>query len=138
MRRSGSAFLRRPGISSGLDLTPVVDVVFNLIIFFALSLNFSTPVRGIQIKVPEVSAQVEEVKTEKITVSVYKDGKIFMNDVEVSRKGLRDALENSPDKSATAVIKAEENVSHGTVVEIMSVIKAAGYKKLALGASKIR
>ncbi len=121
-----------------MDLTPVVDVVFNLIIFFALSLNFSPAVRGIQIKVPQVSSPVKEIKTEKVVVSVYEDGRIFLNNKQVSRKGLREALEKSPDKSAVAVIKAEENITHGTVVEIMSTIKSAGYTKLALAANKIQ
>lgn len=135
--RGAYSFKKRAG-SNYLDLTPVVDVVFNLIIFFALSLNFSPSVRGINIKVPEVSASVEKVKAEKITVSVYEDGRIFLNDRQVSRKMLRETLESSADKSATAVIKAEENVAHGTVVEIMSAIKSAGYKKLALAARKIQ
>lgn len=139
MRKHGSSFSRKRGITAAyLDLTPVVDVVFNLIIFFALSLNFSPAVRGIKIKVPEVSAAVEEVKAEKIAVSIYKDGRIFLNDGQVSRKGLREALESSPNKSATVVIKAEEKVAHGVVVDLMSLIKSSGYTKLALAANKIQ
>ncbi|WP_462137720.1 ExbD/TolR family protein [Candidatus Mycalebacterium sp.] len=123
---------------SGLDLTPVVDVVFNLLIFFALSLNFTPAVKGIKIKIPEVGSPVGEIKTEKISVSVYADGRIYLDNKQVSRKSLRETLEKSSNKSAIAVIKAEENVAHGTIVDIMSIIKASGYTKLALAARNLK
>ncbi len=138
MKKRGARLSKKRGFSNHLDLTPIVDVVFNLLIFFALSLNFTPAVRGIQIKVPEVGSPVENVKEEKVIVSVYEDGRIFLNERLVSLKGLGESLRQSPDKSATAVIKAEENVSHGTIVDIMASVKAAGYTKLALGARGIK
>ncbi len=137
MKRYGAAISKKRVSSNQIDLTPVVDVVFNLLIFFALSLNFTPAVKGIQIKVPEVGSQVGEIKEENVSIAVYEDGRIFLNEKQVSRKSLRQSLQNSPDKSVTAVIKAEENVSHGAIVEIMSMIKAAGYTKLAVGAKSL-
>ncbi len=137
MKKAGAIFSRKSRLANTLDLTPVVDVVFNLLIFFALSLNFTPAIKGINIKIPEVGSPVGEIKTEKISVSVYADGRIYLDNKQVSRKSLREMLEKSPDKSAIAVIKAEENVAHGTIVDIMSVIKASGYTKLALAARSI-
>lgn len=137
MKKTGAVFSRKNRLASGLDLTPVVDVVFNLLIFFALSLNFTPAVKGIKIKVPEVGSPVGKIKMEKISVSVYADGRVYLDNKQVSRKTLRETLEKSSDKSAIAVIKAEENVAHGTIVDIMSIIKASGYTKLALAAQNL-
>ncbi|MGI9559042.1 MAG: ExbD/TolR family protein [Thermodesulfobacteriota bacterium] len=135
MKRRGLS--KKRGFANYLDLTPVVDVVFNLLIFFALSLNFTPAVKGIQIKVPEVSSQVDKVQSKKVNVSIYANGRIFLNERQVSKKLLRETLESLPDKSAVVVIKAEENVAHGTVVDIVASIKSAGYKKLALAAKTL-
>ena len=132
-----SAPSKKRGFSNYLDLTPVVDVVFNLLIFFALSLNFTPAVRGVQIKVPQVGSPVEKVKEQKVSVSVYANGRIFLNDRQVSRKGLRESLERAQDKSVMVVIKAEENVPHGTIVDIMASVRAAGYSKLAFAAKNL-
>ena len=60
-----------------MDLTPIVDVVFNLLIFFALSLNFSQVTSSINIKLPK--AKSSEIVTEKqIIVSIEKGNKIFI------------------------------------------------------------
>lgn len=125
------------GISGYLDLTPVVDIVFNLLIFFALSLNFAPATKGIQIKVPQTGSPVEKIKAEKVLVSVYANGNIFLNDKQVSRRTLRERLDRAGDKSAVAVIRAEENVPHGIIVDIMASIRAAGYTKLAVAAKKL-
>ena len=62
-----------------MDLTPIVDVVFNLLIFFALSLNFSQVTSSINIKLPK--AKSSEVVTEKqVVVSIEKGNKIYIND----------------------------------------------------------
>jgi len=137
MKKYGAKLSKKRVSSNQIDLTPVVDVVFNLLIFFALSLNFTPAVKGIQIKVPEIGSQLGEIKEEKVSISVYEDGRVFLNEKQVSRKSLRQSLQNSSDKSVTAVIKAEENVSHGSIVEIMSIIKAAGYTKLAVAAKSL-
>lgn len=137
MKGRFSVSSKKRGASSYLDLTPVVDVVFNLLIFFALSLNFTPAVKGVQIKVPQVGSPVDKVKEQKISVSVYADGSIFLNDRNVSRRSLRESLERVEDKSVMVVIKAEENVPHGTIVDIMASVKAAGYSKIAFAAQNL-
>ena len=73
-------FNKRINIEDSLmDLTPIVDVVFNLLIFFALSLNFSQVVSSINIKLPK--AKSSEVVTEKqVVVSIERNNKVYIND----------------------------------------------------------
>ena len=117
-----------------MDLTPIVDVVFNLLIFFALSLNFSQVTSSINIKLPK--AKSSEVVTEKqVVVSIEKGNKIYIND----KKLFIDQIPNSLDdisKDKVVVIKADEVIDHGFVVQVMDLIKKSGFNKLGIAVKK--
>ena len=117
-----------------MDLTPIVDVVFNLLIFFALSLNFSQITSSINIKLPK--AKSSEIVTEKqVVVSIEKGNKIYIND----RKLFIDQIPNYLDdisKDKVVVIKADEGIDHGFVVQVMDLIKRSGFNKLGIAVKK--
>ena len=123
----------RKGSANLLDITPIVDTVFNLLIFFALSLNFiSTP--GIQVNLPKSSAQ--EIAKDKgdLRVIIRRSGEIFLGEARVNAQGLaaqfrRAAQANS---DTQVLIQADEQVSHGKVVEVMDVARKAGLHRLAI------
>lgn len=127
-RRTSMQFRsRHPG--SGLDLTPMVDIVFNLLIFFALSLNFIVS-GGINIKLPK-SSSAKPIKRENITINLSKDGKIYYNDDELSSVNqVRKQLQRHEYKESIVVIKADREVQHGKVVEVMDMAKSEGFSKL--------
>ena len=64
---------------ANLDLTPIVDVVFNLLIFFALSLNFSEITSSLNIKLPKAKSS-ETLSELQIVISIEKNNKIYIND----------------------------------------------------------
>lgn len=116
-----------------LDITPIVDTVFNLLIFFALSLNFiSTP--GIRVDLPKSSAQ--EVAREKrdLRVVITADDQLFVNEKPVNLKGLADQFQKaaSSDRETQILIQADQWVAHGKVVEIMDLARGAGLHRLAI------
>lgn len=57
----------------------MVDVVFNLLIFFALSLNFAATSGGINLKLPTASSS-DPIKSEEITINLTNDGGVYLND----------------------------------------------------------
>lgn len=117
-----------------LDLTPIVDVVFNLLIFFALSLNFSQITSSINIKLPK--AKSSEVITEKqIVVSIEKGNKIYINDNSLYIDQVATYLSDI-NKNKVVVVKADESIDHGFVVQIMDLIKRSGFKKLGIAVNK--
>lgn len=118
------------GNGSTLDLTPVVDVVFNLLIFFALSLNFAATSGGINVKLPSATS-AEPVKIEQLTINLTKDGGIVYNDDTVDEAGLKKKLQEVKDKESLVIIRADNDVPHGKVVEIMDIAKSVGLSKLA-------
>ena len=80
-------FKRRTKLLGGLaTTTPLVDIVFNLLIFFMLSSSFIVH-PGIKIKLPEASIKESERET-KLNVTITRDNRIFLNDKRVRLKNL--------------------------------------------------
>jgi len=116
---------------STLDLTPIVDVVFNLLIFFALSLNFAATSGGINVKLPSASS-AEPVKSEQVTINMTQDGRLFYNEKTTDIEGLKEKLKEVKDKNSIVIIRADDSVPHGKVVQVMDIAKSEGFSKLAI------
>jgi len=114
-----------------LDLTPIIDVVFNLLIFFALTLNFAVTSGGINIKLPKASS-AEPVKAEQLTINLTEDEKLYLNDKAITFKDLVKKLKDYKDKESLVIIRADDSVTHGNVVRIMDAAKSEGFSKLAI------
>ncbi len=121
----------KPGVGSTLDLTPVIDVVFNLLIFFAVTLNFAATSGGINVKLPSASS-AEPVKTEQLTVNLTQDGQVYYNDKEIEIDDLSLKLQDVEDKDSIIIIRADNMVPHGRVVQVMDIVKSEGFSKLAI------
>ncbi|MBN1621042.1 MAG: biopolymer transporter ExbD [Endomicrobiales bacterium] len=119
-----------------LDVAPLADIVFLLLIFFMLS---STLVMepGIKLKLPK--AKTSEIQSEdKLMISITKDKDIFVDDKKVMIDNLESevrALLNIR-REKYVVIRADKSVDHGLVVEVLDKSKLAGAKNLALAAEK--
>jgi biopolymer transport protein ExbD len=122
-----------------LDITPLVDTVFNLLIFFALSLNFIvTP--GIKVNLPEsITEEIIREKDELIIV-LKKDNTIFVDGNSISSENLTLLLTKAAQKSreTLVIIQADQDVSHGSVVSMMDRAKKAGLKRLAIATSAMK
>ena len=132
----GNTIFRRNLLNqeTNLDLTPIVDVVFNLLIFFALSLNFSDLTSSLNIKLPK--AKSSETLTElQIIVSIEKGNKIYIDDKLFFYDQVKNYLIKQ-DKSKTVVLKADEVIDHGFVVKVMDLIKSSGFEKLGIAVKK--
>lgn len=119
--------------SSLLDITPIVDTVFNLLIFFALSLNFiSTP--GIRVNLPRSTAQ--EITREKrdLRVVITATNQLYLNERPVDVRGLSDHFkkEAQSNRESQILIQADQQVAHGKVVEVMDLARNAGLHRLAI------
>jgi len=120
-----------------VDLTPLIDVVFLLLIFFMLSSSFIFQ-PGIRVKLP--GSSVSETKKEKaFEVILTQENLMFFNGERISYEGLKRKLkiigQNFP--QAILIIKADENALHKNVVRIMSLAKEQGIKKLGIATRPI-
>ncbi|MCP3178182.1 MAG: ExbD/TolR family protein [Desulfuromonadales bacterium] len=127
------AFLRKKREDPRVDLTPMVDVVFLLLIFFMISTTFvETP--GLTVDLPESSSQAEMKEPDEIKVYVARDGAIAIGDQKVSLDQFRQRLQAFGEKAAdtTFVLLADKEAYHGRVVQLMDEARQAGFKKLAI------
>jgi biopolymer transport protein ExbD len=116
----------------GLDLTPLVDTVLNLLIFFMLSSSFAFQ-PGIRVRLPEAASKEEEPKQDLVLL-LTRDQRLYLNDelLQVSELGARLQAQLRHREDAVVIIKADKEVSHGSVVEVMDIAKAAGVVRIAI------
>lgn len=80
----------------GIDLTPVIDVVFMLLIFFIMTTTFSKPVLDIVLPSSETSEEAARKKTE-LLISVKADGSIYHQEKRLDKEALAALLETRPE-----------------------------------------
>jgi len=122
----------RGGLISGINVTPLVDVVLVLLIILMVS---STYIVAQTLKVQLPRARATDGKADKpVTVTVLKDGKLRWNDRPVSEaevlKDLRAAVGADPE--VNLVVSADRAVPHGQVVHILDVCKQVGVTRFAI------
>jgi len=129
---TGLDFERRKKTGSDLNMTPIIDVVFNLLIFFVLSSHFVSH-QGFNIKLPE-SKYAPTQKQDKNIISIREDGDILLNDTKARLSNLAEDLKASINKtgSRTVVIKADEKVDLGLAVKVMDAAKQAEAQNLVI------
>lgn len=116
-----------------IDVTPMIDVVFQLVLFFMVSTNFvQSP--GIQVDLPRSSAQTVLSDDKDINVWMTLDGAVFVDDEPVDVSALVDLFRDRgrADPNTLVVIKADTGVSHGRVVAVMDQARAQGLTRLAI------
>ena len=121
---------RRKGVQASVDMTPMLDVVFQLIIFFLVSTTFAV-LPGISLKLPE-STTAESTSNLGITITADKNGGLWFNDKQVSYKTLGDELAKFDTKKTKKsefpiTIEADDEVTNGTIVKLFDVIRVTGY-----------
>jgi biopolymer transport protein ExbD len=115
-------------LSGRPDLTPLVDVLFLLLIFFMLSSSF-VQISNIKVELPQVSSRAS-LGIEKFIVSVAKTEKgtqIYFNDKVVSWETLKQELANVSNfsTSASIIIRADRRTPFGVVARVMSMAEKA-------------
>jgi biopolymer transport protein TolR len=119
-------------LMSDINVTPFVDVMLVLLIIFMVTAPMM--VQGVDVALPEVSAQPMETEKETITVTIDRDAKVYINDFQVRTDFLKDKLEKVLQGQADREVffRADKDVPYGVVISVMAQIKAAGVDKLGM------
>ena len=123
---------RRKKADTSLNIAPLIDIVFLLLIFFVLSSHFISH-KGFMVKLPKaVSAQTQ--KNERVTIFIDKEGGIFLNDSQIEFDQLKKLIrsELTRTSSKTVVIKADKEVALGLAVNVMDIAREANADGLVI------
>lgn len=119
-----------------IDMTPMLDIVFIMLIFFIVTTSFIKP-SGLDYNKPEAS-QATTQKSANIFIGVSKTGVIKMEnrqvDIERVTANVERMLAESPE--AAVLIEADKEAQHGLVVKVMDNVKKAGINKISVSAGK--
>ena len=122
-------FSRDKSVRPDLNITPLIDVVLMLLIFFMISTSFIFQ-PGIMIKLPKAT-QSDTTTPRGAQVMITAEGDVYFERIRSTLDELREQMLKHSDKSLL-LIKADQNVPHGTVVQAMNHAKAAGFQRIAI------
>jgi biopolymer transport protein ExbD len=121
---------RRRQIGVHIDMTPMVDVMMLLVIFFMMSTAFVAVYPGFAVNLPQASAGRQH--EEQIIVMIARDGQIAIDGQAVKKEEIAPSVRAAGGGVASVSIRADKEVNHGRVVEVMDEIRKAGVTKMAI------
>lgn len=126
-----------PDLPPAINIVPMIDVIFAILVFFIVSSLFLTRSEGLPVNLP--NAQTAEVqKTKQITVSLDRDGKLTLDSQPAELDQLKTQIEEliKTEDTAVVVINADKQVNHGDVVDVIDQVRQIPKVQLAIAAKK--
>jgi biopolymer transport protein ExbD len=121
-------FRREEEDSFAMDMTPLIDVVFLLIIFFMVSTVFVDFSRKMDINLPTSKSSLVDETPKTLEIQMSKDKKITLSGKSITILGLEQALAklDMKSKKQTAVIRADKILPYGEVIQVMGLLQKSG------------
>lgn len=138
---------RRSGGHLALDITPLIDVVFLLLIFFLVATSFEDFKSGIKIDLPTSSIrELSDIK--EIQIVITKDKQMVLNFKEkgqstqqqVTIASVKEILAQklSSTQQKNVLISADKSIDYGFIVQVMTIAKEAGATSLDINTSSVK
>ena len=121
---------------TGINVTPLVDIVLVLLIIFMVTANFIVR-ETVEVDLPRAANSGETVQG-LVNVVLDKEGKLYLDGAEVSEAELTERVGQSlaKDPQTRAIISADQGVNYGRVMRLIDVVKGQGIAKFALNIQK--
>jgi len=125
---------KREEISLGVNIAPLIDIVFLLLIFFMLTSHFDI-ISGIDITLPDISEKGLDQPADAINVALDKTGNCYVQKKKITLKNLyRSLKEATKERKVTLILNADRDVKHGHVIRLMDLAKKAGINSIVIAA----
>ena len=126
--------VREPEEDAAIDMTPMLDIVFIMLIFFIVTTVFVKEA-GIEVNKPEANLAVLH-KNANVFIAVTEDGDVWLDKRQVAVDSVRANIERLLTEQPTdyVIIQADVKAKHGLIVEIMGQVKAAGVDRVSVAA----
>lgn len=119
-----------------LNMTPMIDIVFLLLIFFLLTTNFIAQ-EGIDVNLPQAMASNPKQK-EEITVYITSQGRVFLGEEELGDDQLFDRLSSliGDDQDKMVTVRADRQIILNKVIKVMDIAKSCGAASLCIATQR--
>ena len=127
-------FRREEEDNFSFDMTPMIDVVFLLIIFFMVSTVFVDFSKKMDINLPTSKSSALDESTKTLEVEMSKDKKIFLAGKPLTLLGLETTLAKMEfkDKKPSAIIRADKSLPYGDVIQVMGLLQKKGIPDISV------
>lgn len=119
-------FRERHRPSAGLEMTPLIDMVFLLLVFFLLTANFMVPL-NLRVDLPELVQGTAE-KGGRLDLLVDRTGRVYLNGDEVDPEGLAGRLRRAMAAEGTkeVVVRGDDQAPFGVAVHVLESVSESG------------
>ena len=116
-----------------VEMTPLVDVVFLMLIFFMVSTSFTVS-NSLKLELPTSKSTAQDKQTDEVLISIDESGQIYVQEEAVEDGALRRRVLNisKGDPNMRVVLRADANSRHKRVVYVMDTVRGLGMGKLAI------
>lgn len=124
------------GIVSGINVTPLVDIMLVLLIVFMVTAHFVAD-SGLKINLPK-AASADGAATPSLTVSLNQNGEIFLLERKVDSNGLKANLEREAklNPGVRVMLAADQTLPYRDIVAMLDLVKQAGVTRVALASEE--
>lgn len=116
-----------------IEIIPMIDTIFFLLVFFMISTLSMAQYRGMPVNLPK-AASGQQAPAESAAITIDNESRIFLNKEGVNQATLGNLLRQQLEQNADllVVINADDGVEHGRVVEVMDIARGANAAKMAI------
>jgi biopolymer transport protein ExbD len=116
-----------------IEVIPMIDIIFFLLVFFMISTLSMTINRGLPVNLPKAASSQRDLR-ESLNITVTREGDIFLNKEPVTLQEISQRVQAGlgKDPELLAVINADDHAIHGAVVDVMDKVRLAGVTRLAI------
>ena len=124
---------RRSLKKARIEIIPMIDTIFFLLVFFMISTLSMAQYRGMPVNLPK-AASGRQAPAESAAITIDKQARLFLNKQAVDKADLGDLLRRELAKNADllVVINADDGVEHGHIVEVMDIARSANVARMAI------
>jgi biopolymer transport protein ExbD len=124
---------RRSRKKARIEIIPMIDTIFFLLVFFMISTLSMAQYRGMPVNLPK-AASGQQAPAESAAITIDSQGRLFLDKEPVEKTTLGDLLRQQLAQNADllVVINADDGVEHGRVVEVMDIVRTASIARMAI------
>jgi biopolymer transport protein ExbD len=124
---------RRTPKKARIEIIPMIDTIFFLLVFFMISTLSMAQYRGMPVNLPK-AASGQQAPAESAAITIDSQGRLFVDKQPVEKSMLGDLLRQQLAENADllVVINADDAVEHGRVVEVMDIARGANVARMAI------